>query len=246
VSLYKQVIDTLRNEIVASVFKVGTRLPTEDVLAQRFAVSRHTIREALKTLRNEGLIRSRQGSGSVVIQSSGRSGYTSTVSSIDEIFQYAAGTRYAVDNVEMVVADATLAHRLDCEPGMRWLKITGFRFKPDDDTPVCWTEVFIRSDYAGVGALLDRKTSPIYSWIEEMYDVRVEEVEQLLTSAVMRPETAAKLGTEADHGIEVRRKYIINTGHTIEVAFSLHPIERFSFAMKLRRTATQSPPASKA
>jgi GntR family transcriptional regulator len=237
VSLYRQVIDTLRDEIVSNVFEVGSKLPTEEMLAQRFNVSRHTIREALKALRNEGFVKSRQGSGTIVAQSDAQFGYSSRISSIDEIFQYASDTSYSVDKVTMVVADGSLAERLNCKVGSRWLQIEGFRFQPNEKTPVCWTEVFIRSDYAGVGVMLGRRSGPIYSWIEEMYDVQVAEVEQLLTTTTLPDHVAHAFGPDADaHGVEVRRTYIVETGSVIEVAFNLHPAADFSFAMRLFRT----------
>jgi len=49
-------------------FAVGTRIPTEMDLAQRLEVSRPVVREALARLRDEGLLASRQGSGSVVVR----------------------------------------------------------------------------------------------------------------------------------------------------------------------------------
>lgn len=44
----------------------GERLPTEHVMAQRFGVSRTVIREAMVTLKAEGLVETRQGSGAFV------------------------------------------------------------------------------------------------------------------------------------------------------------------------------------
>jgi GntR family transcriptional regulator, transcriptional repressor for pyruvate dehydrogenase complex len=52
--------------IMDDSFAVGDRLPTETALAERFAVSRPLVREALARLRDDGLVYSRQGSGSYV------------------------------------------------------------------------------------------------------------------------------------------------------------------------------------
>lgn len=48
---YLQVARTLRKEIVDGVYPVGSQLPTEHELCQRFSVSRYTVREALRRLR---------------------------------------------------------------------------------------------------------------------------------------------------------------------------------------------------
>jgi len=60
-SLSKQVADQLQEAILEGTLKADDRLPTEEELAQRFQVSRPTIREALKRLAAKNLIRSRRG-----------------------------------------------------------------------------------------------------------------------------------------------------------------------------------------
>lgn len=60
-SLAKQIAENLRAAILDGRLKVDDRLPTEEELAQRFAVSRPTIREALKRLAAQNLVRSRRG-----------------------------------------------------------------------------------------------------------------------------------------------------------------------------------------
>ncbi|RYG99361.1 MAG: GntR family transcriptional regulator, partial [Alphaproteobacteria bacterium] len=63
--LYAQVAGTLKEEIVSGAWPVGSLLPTEDELCARFSVSRYTVREALRRLREDGLVSSRQGAGTV-------------------------------------------------------------------------------------------------------------------------------------------------------------------------------------
>jgi len=71
-SISKQIAEQLRNAIVNGQFKIGERLPTEDELAQRYGVSRPSVREALKRLAAQNLVRARRGptGGNFVIQPS--------------------------------------------------------------------------------------------------------------------------------------------------------------------------------
>ena len=60
------IYEQLFERIVGGEFAVNARLPSETELARRFGASRPVVREALARLRDDGLIVSRQGSGSYV------------------------------------------------------------------------------------------------------------------------------------------------------------------------------------
>lgn len=66
--LYRQVAEQIRGLIETGELKPGTRLPPERELAERFAISRPTVREALIVLEVEGHIQIRMGSGVYVSQ----------------------------------------------------------------------------------------------------------------------------------------------------------------------------------
>jgi DNA-binding LacI/PurR family transcriptional regulator len=57
-----------RERILDGRLSVGTRLPTDDELADLYQISRDTVRQALALLANEGLIERVQGRGTFVIQ----------------------------------------------------------------------------------------------------------------------------------------------------------------------------------
>lgn len=62
------VADILEQEILSGKLKAGQQLPTEAELGARFNTSRTVIREAVKRLNANGLVRTRRGSGSFVAQ----------------------------------------------------------------------------------------------------------------------------------------------------------------------------------
>ncbi len=62
----------LLDGIVGGNYAVGDRLPPENRLAQHFSVSRPVVREALRRLQSDGIIVSRQGSGTYVQRSPAR------------------------------------------------------------------------------------------------------------------------------------------------------------------------------
>ena len=64
---YQQVIETLSAEIRGGKHGVGSQLPTEWEIGERFAVSRITVRRAMEHLQNEGLVSRQIGRGTFVV-----------------------------------------------------------------------------------------------------------------------------------------------------------------------------------
>lgn len=65
--LYEQVVERLRLQIFNGVLQNGDQLPNERKLAEDYGVSRTVIREAMKTLVNDGLVEVRTGQGTFVV-----------------------------------------------------------------------------------------------------------------------------------------------------------------------------------
>lgn len=73
-NLVNEIADRLRRDIASGRYPVGARMPTELKLSDSFHVSRSVLREAIASLRAEGLLRSRRGSGIYVERSEARIG----------------------------------------------------------------------------------------------------------------------------------------------------------------------------
>lgn len=67
VPVSRRVHESLRREILEGKLEVGAPLPSERVLAEKFGVNRHAIREALKRLEQAGLIRITHGGATRVL-----------------------------------------------------------------------------------------------------------------------------------------------------------------------------------
>src|SRR3954466_8139275 len=124
--LYLQVVRALKDEIVSGVHPVGSQLPTEEELCERFSVSRYTVREALRRLREDNLVASRQGAGTVVVPRHAANAYAQDVMSINDLVSWAAGKRFVIQSIDMVTVDEKLAAWTGLASGEEWLAVRGF------------------------------------------------------------------------------------------------------------------------
>src|SRR6202795_2265638 len=64
---HAELADLLAEEIAAERYPIGGRFPTEQELQERFKVGRHTAREALKALTEQGMLGRRRKTGTTVL-----------------------------------------------------------------------------------------------------------------------------------------------------------------------------------
>lgn len=64
--LYYQIKDDIFHDIESGKYHIGERLPAERVLAEKYGVTRMTIRQAIKSLVEQGFLHVRHGSGTYV------------------------------------------------------------------------------------------------------------------------------------------------------------------------------------
>jgi GntR family transcriptional regulator len=143
----------LKDEIIKGVYPVGSQLPTEEELCERFSVSRYTVREALRRLREDRLVSSRQGAGTTVVPPRPSDSYVHEVMSINDLVAFATSVRFDIDAIEMIPPTPSWRRGSDARsvnPGWR----RAFRHTEDSDLPVCYTEVYINAEFAAIGRLL--------------------------------------------------------------------------------------------
>jgi GntR family transcriptional regulator len=66
--IYRQIADDLRDKIESAEIAQGGRLPTEIDLMERYDASRNTVRDAIRLLTTRGLVETRAGQGTFVVE----------------------------------------------------------------------------------------------------------------------------------------------------------------------------------
>ena len=127
VTLWRRVADELERAIAAGTFQSGTKLPGENDIAARFGVNRHTVRRAIATLAERGLVRAERGSGTYV--EARRLAYP--IRKRTRFSEIVGGTGRAVSGrliaSAIEAADAEIAKRLRVKPGTLVNRIESLR-----------------------------------------------------------------------------------------------------------------------
>lgn len=233
---YRQIADELIARIAAGRYPVGSLLPTEMELCERYSISRSTVREALRRVRDAGLISRRRRTGTKVIAQTPPVIYRQPTNSISDLLQYADETRIEVLSEKRVICDAPLAALLECLEGHAWLKLDSLRRVPDDARPICMTTVYVDAGLPNIDRHLKKAGGPISAMLERTYGIRITRIEQSI-QAIRLGNRQAKL-LRADVGspaLRATRRYYREDDTLIELSSAVHPGDRFTYVTSLVR-----------
>jgi DNA-binding GntR family transcriptional regulator len=234
---YMQVASVLVNEIRSGQLDVGEFLPSEHELSSRFAVSRHTVREALRRLQQLGIVSARVGRGTKVVARAPKETYQYSASSIDEIISLGRVTRHVLSAGALVRADKALASELGCGVGQQFLMFQSVRwFLGAAEHEVAYaSQVYVAAPYVGVQKHL-KKSNSIIEAVVQHFGLEIAEIEHRLDAAPVPAKLAKTLRVRAGSAaLKTVRRYSDRAGGLVLVSVSLAPAGRAAVTMRLRR-----------
>jgi DNA-binding GntR family transcriptional regulator len=232
---YALVAHALLEDITDGRYAVGAMLPTEAELQKRFGVGRHTVREAIRQLRNIGVVTARAGIGTTVTATSAARRYVQSMNSVAELLHFTKSTRLKVLSKGEVIADSALAGTLKCRPGQAWFQMELLRTSPSLKEPLALVSVCVRPEFRGIADDVEDSRTSVFSRIEQRYGVHLFELEQELSATHLSARDArilkAKSGSAA---LKILRHYYDSDQRVTQVSVGVYPEGRFSYTSRLR------------
>jgi DNA-binding GntR family transcriptional regulator len=226
--LYRQISDRLRARILSGEWPADSIFPTELDLCVQESISRHTAREALRLLVEEGLLVRRRGAGSQV-RPRPATPFIQPLDSIGAILQYARDVRLDVERYEL-------------ESKNNFWTLDGLRRNETGDV-IALTTITVLARLAPPRDVLEILSGAILEWIEDTHAVRVHRVQQTLDAVRLSAAQAANFGLPPDTAaLRTVRVYQDQIGEELLRSVSLHPEGRFSYTFDLTREKPQSAP----
>ncbi|MCI1287577.1 MAG: GntR family transcriptional regulator [[Lactobacillus] timonensis] len=134
--VYIQIHNDLRKSIEDGKWGVGEKIPAERELASEFGVSRMTLRQAIQTLVDEGVLERRVGAGTFVANRKVQEKMAG-VTSFTELMQKAGKTPSSrTISYHLTTPSETEIDKLDLKPGEQVLRMERVRYA--NNVPICY------------------------------------------------------------------------------------------------------------
>jgi GntR family transcriptional regulator len=234
VPLYYQLESILREKINSGKLVEGERLPTETELSQEYGVSRITVRQALASLAEEGLIERRQGLGTFVAQKKSFQGSIRLTGFIEDLMAMGIETTVKVLEVDVIPATAGEAAQLEIEPGSPVLRVKRVRYY--ENTPYSYVVIYLPERIGKNLAREDFAKGSLLKLLENKCRIRLGEAFQVINASLADGYVAGLLATNVGAPLlSIERTVYSKDGQPVQYVKTLYRSDMYNYTVRLMR-----------
>lgn len=232
VPLYYQLGTILREKILSGAFAAGEKMPTEIELVDTYGVSRITVRQALKSLEEENLIRREAGRGTFVSSEIEHPGTVTMQGSLEDLISLGKTTEVKLLELNDVVATRRDAELFKVEPGAPVKECRRLRFSEGE--PLSYIVNRLPADIADQLADHDWEKGGILQSLERL-GLHVSAADQSVRATLADAHTAALLQTRIGAPLLSVDRVVLAEGRCVERVHTYYRGDLYSLAIHFDR-----------
>ncbi|WP_414839637.1 GntR family transcriptional regulator [Carnobacterium sp. TMP28] len=228
--IYIQIHNQLRKDIEEGVWKIGERIPSERDLALKFNVSRMTLRQAVQTLVDEGILERKVGSGTYVSSKKVQELMVGVASFTDIMLSQGKIPTSKTISYHVKPASLSEAEKLNLPEETLVLRMERIRYA--DDVPICFEVATIPYDIIGHLTKIEI-TRSLYKALENEMGLHVGKAEQTISAMPASEKIADYLAIKRGDAILRLKQISYSTeGKPFEYVRTQYSGERFEFYLE--------------
>jgi len=233
--LYQQIHHLLRHRILTGEYPAGSKIPSESELCRELAVSRVTVREALRELVRAGMLVKVHGKGAFVTADTPRRLQTVKYAGFLEDLQERV-LKLTVTDVEMktVAAAPDISEALGLERGSDIVRIR--RVRHIDDEPFSFTVNYLPVE---IGARIRAKelySVPLLKILQSDLRIPIVRAQETIDAVPADPEVAQRLGITVLYPVMHMRRLMFTTANRpFEVVETFYRADKYHYSVNLVR-----------
>lgn len=229
IPVYVQIHNQLKADIAKGKWQIGQRIPSERQLSEHFAVSRMTLRQAIQTLVDEGILQRKVGSGTYVANRKVQEKMSGTTSFTDIMLSQNKTPSSRV--ISYHLAEPTLSEKEHLQlPAVAHI-IRMERIRLADQIPICF-EIATLPQWVGQNLRRDELGDSFYHVLEAQ-GFKLGHAQQTVSATLASEKVAGLLKIKRGGAIlKLRQITKLQDGRPFEYVRTQYVGERFEFYLE--------------
>jgi GntR family transcriptional regulator len=234
VPLYAQIHQILREMVQSGEIVPGSHVPSERELSDEYGVSRMTARQALRALRQDGLVYRERGIGTIVTKRKLDVHTRNLVGFSEDMLQRGLTPSSQLITMKRDIASQQIAEVLGIKPGDAVFYVERLRLA--DGTPMAFESNHISAALCPDLEKYDITKGSFYKLLEDQYGINLHRAEEVL-EAISAPRREATLLSIKPNSpvLVVNRIVYSDTNMAVESVRSLYRADRYRATFHLSK-----------
>ncbi|WP_078550155.1 GntR family transcriptional regulator [Litchfieldia alkalitelluris] len=234
IPIYYQIEEQIKALIESGKLKSGDCLPSEREYAEKFKVSRMTVRQAINNLVNDGFLYREKGKGTFVAQKKFEQVLHGLTSFTEDMKARGLTPGNRIFSFELLFANELIAKQLDMTVRDPVYQIERIRLA--DNEPIALETSFISANLIK-DLTKEAMHQSLYNYIEEELNLRIDYSTQEIEAAPAGDKEAEALGIKKGTPIlKILRKSYLEDGKPFEMVKSAYLADRYKFIATMKRS----------
>ena len=232
IPIYYQLIQYIKQQVANGVWKVGDKIPSEREFCNQFQISRMTVRGAIETLKNEGLIYSKKGLGNFVCIPKFNQKLNKLTSFTDDMLSRGLNPGSKTLLLKCMPAPADVAKIFRINEGDKVINLKRLRIANDE--PMALEDTYINESL--VPGLLENYESgnSLYKTMREKFGIELLAATESIEVGLCGKKDAKLLEVKPGSPVfSIHRVTLTKERQPIEVVLSIYRGDRYTFSMQL-------------
>ncbi|MEK5440371.1 MULTISPECIES: UTRA domain-containing protein [unclassified Fredinandcohnia] len=234
VPIYFQIEQYIREKIDKKELKPGEMIPSEREFAEKYQISRMTVRQAITNLVNEGYLQRERGKGTFVAVKKFEKNVRGLTSFSEDMRSRGLEPGTKVLDFIVIEADSLIASKLQIEEGAKVYQIERLRLA--DQQPIAF-EVFYMSEDLVPGLTKEVAEHSIYRYVESEIGLHLTSGVQELEATTAYKREAAALGIKVGAPVlYIQQISYLEGQQPLEFVKSYYRADRYKYKVEMVRT----------
>jgi GntR family transcriptional regulator len=231
--IYYQLEEGIKEAIQQQELIPGEMIPSEREYAEKYGISRMTVRQALSNLVNDGYLYRQRGKGTFVAHQKIEQPLQGLTSFSEDMRSRGLEPSTRVISFTEVEASHDLAAKLEVEAGALLFELKRVRLA--DQLPMAYEMLYISKELAK-GLTKEIAVNSIYDYVENKLGLKIQHGRQVLEASIARKTEAEMLEVaEGAPVLLIERRTTLDTNKPFELVRSVYRADRYKFTIDMER-----------